>query len=77
MKVMLFMIFLVSFIITLITCVLASEFNSILLFIIGVIFALITTIILEYTLADNYYKFDKKYLNKKFTCYYNERKDRK
>lgn len=43
-------LFIVSFIITLLTCVLASEFNSILLFIIGVIFALITTIILEYTL---------------------------
>lgn len=43
-------LFIVSFIITVITCVLASEFSSIILFILGVIFALITTIILEYTL---------------------------
>lgn len=43
-------LFIISFIITLITCVLASEFSSIVLFIIGLIFVLITTIILEYTL---------------------------
>lgn len=72
-------LFIISFIITVLTCVLASEFNSIVLFIIGLIFALITIIILEYTLDKyhKYYKFDEKYFNKKFTCYLSERKDRK
>ncbi len=75
-------LFIVSFTITVLTCVLASEFSSIVLFIIGLIFALITTIILEYTLDKyhkyyKYYKFDEKYFDKKFTCYLGERKDRK
>lgn len=50
MKVILFMLFIASFIITVLICLLAYGFSSVALLIIAIIFALITTIILEYTL---------------------------